>query len=173
MLNKVVFHTARVLNHDLHLATLRFNFRGVGDSEGEFDEGRGEQDDLAAAWEEARRLVPDGPLVAAGFSFGAAMTLALASRRDDPAALALVGLPFRLFEPPDPFPRSLPLAAVHGERDQFTPPERVAAYLETWPGPNAWRVVPEADHFLYDDLPEAIGFLAENVGAWLGLPGDA
>ena len=172
MLNKVVFHTARVLNHDLRLATLRFNFRGVGASAGEFDDGIGERDDLAAAWTEARRRAPDGPLVAAGFSFGAAMTLALAAVREEPASLALVGLPFRMFEPPTPFPRPLPLAAVHGENDQFTPPDRVAAYLETWPGPSAWHVVAGADHFLYDDLPEAIGFLAGNVGTWLGLPGS-
>lgn len=168
MMNKVVFHTARVLNHDLNLASLRFNFRGTGRSEGTHDQGRGEIEDLAAAWEEARRRIPGVPRIAAGFSFGAAMTLLAAARakeagEDLPAALALVGIPLRLFEFPRPFPAPLPLAAVHGERDQFTPPEKVREYLETWPGPAAFQVFPEADHFLEGHLVEATAFLRDHI----------
>jgi alpha/beta superfamily hydrolase len=168
MLNKVVFHTARVLNHDLAVETLRFNFRGVGASEGAHDEGRGELEDLRAAWTEARRRTPQGPFLAAGFSFGAAMTLALAAREEAPVpgGLALIGLPFRLFAPPAPPPR-VPLAAVHGSRDQYTPPERVREYLKTWPDRAAFHVIPGADHFLDGHLPEATEFLSRTLGGWL------
>ncbi len=81
---------------------LRFNFRGVGASEGDYDEGRGEVEDLLAAWSAAEKRAGPGLLVAAGFSFGAAMTLlAVAARARAgarlPDALALAGVPLRLF----------------------------------------------------------------------------
>lgn len=170
MMNKVVFHTARVLNHDLDLAALRFNFRGVGRSAGRYDEGRGEVDDVLAAWSEARRRVPQElPLVAAGFSFGSGMTLAAAARPGvpPPAALVLIGLPVRLFTPPERFPSSIPVVAVHGEEDQYTPPEAVGEYLEGWPGPHAFHVVTGADHFLEDHLPEATAFVSRTLREWV------
>ena len=171
MLNKVVFHTARVLNHDLDAATLRFNFRGVGSSVGAYDEGRGEVDDLAAAWDEARRRVPGVPLLAAGFSFGAAMTLLLAARPESadglPAALALLGVPPSIIQLPSRVPEGLPLAAVHGSEDQFTTPEPVREYLERWPGPTAFHVVEGTDHFFERRLPEATAFLSRSLASWL------
>ena len=173
MMNKVVFHTARVLNHDLDLAALRFNFRGVGKSAGRYDEGRGEVDDVLAAWAEARRREPGSlPLVAAGFSFGSGMTLAATARPAEagapqPAVLVLIGLPVRLFSPPERIPASIPVAAVHGELDQYTPPEAVGEYLEGWPGPHAFHVIPGADHFLEGHLPEATTFLSRSLKEWL------
>lgn len=169
MLNKVVFHMARGLHHDLVLASLRFNFRGVGRSDGRYEEGRGEVEDVLAAWREARRRVPHGPLVGAGFSFGAAMSLLAAARSDLPDALALVGIPLRMFSPPSGVPRPVPLAAVHGEEDQFTPPGSVARYLDQWPGKHAFHVVPGADHFLEGHIPEAVSFLARTLAGW-GIP---
>lgn len=172
MLNKVVFHVARTLNHDLDVASLRFNFRGVGESQGRHDEGRGEVDDVLAAWREAVRRVPQRPLLAGGFSFGAGMTLLAAARDGEdgtplPAGLALLGVPIRLFAPPEPFPRPIPVAAGHGERDRYTPPEAVRRYLETWPGPAAFEVFPGADHFLEGSLVEAVGFLSRHAKQWL------
>lgn len=170
MLNKVVFHIARVLNHDHDLASLRFNFRGVGQSEGSYDEGRGECEDVAAAWREASRHTGGLPLIAAGFSFGAAMTVFAAANAVEahrPAGLALAGLPMRLFGFPDPFPHALPVAAAHGEQDQFTPPPPVAEYLDRWPAPHAFHVEPGADHFFEGQLPAVTAFLSARVGEWL------
>jgi len=170
MLNKVVFHVARTLNHDLDAASLRFNFRGVGHSEGVYDAANGETGDVAAAWTEARRRVPGKPLIAAGFSFGAACTLraaALPPPPEPPRVLILVGTPVDLFEPPYPLPRDLPLIAVHGERDPYTPPSRVREFTKRWPGPVAFRVEPGADHFLEGRLVEAVRFLSEAAGRWL------
>jgi len=179
MQNKVVFHVARTLNHDLDVASLRFNFRGVEASEGAYDAGRGEVEDTLAAWDEAARRVPGKPLLAAGFSFGAAMTLLAAARLPDadmpaptagaagnghpvPAALALVGLPVSLFPPPRAS-LPLPLVAVHGEADAFTPPDVLRGYLDSWPGPVSLRLIPGADHFLTGRLQEAVSFLTENL----------
>ena len=172
MLNKVVFHTARVLHHDLDLASLRFNFRGTGGSEGTFDEGRGEPEDVRAAWTEARRRVEGGVLVAAGFSFGAAMTLKAVMRAATdgepvPDAVAALGLPLKRFPLPEPFPVPVPIAAVHGELDGFTPPETVGEFLESWPGPKAFHVEPGADHFLEGSLVSAIRFLSHTLSHWL------
>ena len=172
MLNKVVFHTARVLHHDLDLSSLRFNFRGTGESEGTFDNGRGEPEDVRAAWAEARRRMSQGVMVAAGFSFGAAMTLKAAAQAFEdrvplPDALAVLGLPLEHYALPQPFPVPLPIAAVHGEMDTFTPPEAVGEFLEGWPGPKAFRVEPGADHFLEGSLVSAIGFLSHTLSHWL------
>jgi uncharacterized protein len=172
MLNKVVFHTARVLHHDLDLSSLRFNFRGTGESEGTFDNGRGELEDVRAAWAEARRRVTEGVLVAAGFSFGAAMTLKAVIRASEdqdrvPDALAVLGLPLRRFPMPEPFPVAVPIAAVHGELDGFTPPEEVGELLESWPAPHMFRVEPGADHFLEGSLVSAMRFLSHTLSHWL------
>jgi len=165
MMNKVVFHLARVFNHDFEFASLRFNFRGVGGSSGTYDEGRGEVEDVRAAWMEARRRIPRGALLAAGFSFGSAMTLyatVQAPPDQRPTALALVGIPLRLFDLPTPhYP--LPLAAVHGELDQFTSPEKVFDYLSLWPAPTHVHIEPDADHFLDGHLPTAMGFLSRSL----------
>lgn len=170
MLNKVVFHTARVLNHDLDYASLRFNFRGVGRSEGDYDHARGEIADVQAAWDEATRRAPGLPLIAGGFSFGAAMSL-LASEISpsgrNPQAMALVGIPVRLFSLPDPFTAPIPIAAVQGEYDEFASPGRVASYLRSWPAPSAFRVEPGTDHFLKGSLVEATSFLSQHMKEWL------
>src|SRR3546814_3412047 len=82
MHNKVVTMAARAMR-ELGATTVRFNFRGTGDSEGAFDEGRGEVDDLhaVAAWVREQR--PGDALWLAGFSFGAYVSLrAAASLRD-------------------------------------------------------------------------------------------
>ena len=70
MHTKVVHRTAKFLAERFHLASLRFNFRGVGASEGIYDEGRGETDDLVSAVRFTRERYPAGPLALAGFSFG-------------------------------------------------------------------------------------------------------
>ncbi len=77
--NKVVHTVARVLR-GTGAATLRFNFRGVGKSAGRYDDGVGESDDALAAVSAARERWPGLPLVLAGFSFGAAVAIAVAAR---------------------------------------------------------------------------------------------
>ena len=136
----------------------RPNFRGVGASAGAHDAGIGEVDDIMAVigWLEAR--APAGPLLLAGFSFGAFVQVAVAERLaalDRPAiGLILVGLPFG--DVPDG--RHYPTAAapdhalvVHGELDDRAP---LGAVLE-WARaiPLAVTVVPAGDHFLTGRLP--------------------
>lgn len=160
MHNKVVYRAAQALT-SAGFATLRFNFRGVGLSEGRYDAGRGETDDYRAALDEAER---DGglPVVAAGFSFGAAMCLkAIAGDRRVVAAIVL-GLPVatesgRLIPRP-----AVPALYVVGERDTFGPPEELARFVA---GAGALVVVPGADHFFEGRLEAVGGAIGEFLSA--------
>jgi alpha/beta superfamily hydrolase len=167
---KVVFRAARALQH-AGLAALRFNFRGVGRSEGVHDDGRGEQDDVRAALGEAARLFPGLPLVCGGFSFGSSM--ALHAGCGDARVGALFALGFPLSMVPDtafldacPTPRLF----VQGENDEFGPGPSVAALVERLPEPRQLVIVPGSDHFFTGHLDE----VQEAVRAWAATrPWDA
>ena len=143
--NKVVQTLARALLERGYLA-LRPNFRGVGASEGAYDEGRGEVDDLAAVIAWAQREFGDLPLALAGFSFGAAMQARFA-QRVAPRRMLLVGVAVDNFEVP-PVPAGTLL--IHGERDETVP---LASVLD-WARPQELPVlvVPGADHFFHRKL---------------------
>ncbi len=151
MHNKVVFRAAQALT-GAGYATLRFNFRGVGLSEGRYDGGRGEVGDFRAAIDQAER---EGglPLVAGGFSFGAAVCLRAIEGDSRVRAAIVVGLPLatesgRLVPRP-----AVPALYVVGENDAYGPPGE----LERFTGDSALPVVlPGADHFLHGRL-EALG----------------
>src|SRR5437773_1958845 len=89
---KVVFRAAKALQEQ-GVAVLRFNFRGVGRSEGTYDEGRGEQDDVRAALQEMERRFPGLPAVLGGFSFGSSMALRVGVADPRPRALFALGFP--------------------------------------------------------------------------------
>ncbi len=138
--NKVVQTLARALVERGYEAW-RPNFRGVGDSEGRFDEGRGEVDDLAAVLARLPR-----PVVLAGFSFGAAMQARLA-RAAAAARLVLVGVAVTSVEVPVVPAGTL---VIHGELDETIP---LAGVLD-WARPQELPVlvVPGAEHFFHRKL---------------------
>ena len=139
--NKVVQTLARALV-ELGYETWRPNFRGVGETEGVHDEGRGELDDLATI---VKKLAPP-TLVLAGFSFGASLVARLA-QKVTPEWLVLVGLGItRLAAPPVPEGTLV----IHGENDDTVP---LAEVLE-WARPQELPVVlvPGADHFFHRKL---------------------
>src|SRR5438067_5820249 len=92
---KVVFRAAKALQEE-GVAALRFNFRGVGRSEGTHDEGRGEQDDVRAALDEVERRLPSLGVVAGGFSFGASMALQAGCGDRRVRALFALGFPLSM-----------------------------------------------------------------------------
>ena len=97
--NPVVFHTEREL-HRAGLTTLRFNFRGVGSSEGTFDEGRGETQDVGAAASWLRGVALGTPLLLVGYSFGSVCSIAHAARDRNVRGIVAIGMPVRLYEFP-------------------------------------------------------------------------
>ena len=129
-------------------AVLRFNFRGVGRSEGEHDFGEGEQLDVRAAVDAmASAGDSQGPLVLAGWSFGA--DLALTCDAPELAGWFLVAPPLRVLDPgrlkatPDPRPKWLAVP----ERDQFNPPDQARSTVADWTNAEICPIG-GADHFL-------------------------
>lgn len=139
--NKVVQTLARAFV-ELGYEAWRPNFRGVGQTEGAHDEGRGELEDLAAI---VAHLKP-GRLALAGFSFGAGVQVLLAERVEA-EKLVLVGVAVTRFHLP-PAPRGT--LVVHGELDETVP---LAAVLD-WARPQDLPVVvvPGGEHFFHRKL---------------------
>ena len=139
--NKVVQTLARAFV-ELGYQSWRPNFRGVGETEGTHDEGRGELEDLAAI---VAHLNP-ARLALAGFSFGAGVQVMLA-QRVKAEKLVLIGVAVTRFPLPPVAPGTL---VIHGEHDETVP---LAAVLD-WARPQDLPVVlvPGADHFFHRKL---------------------
>lgn len=163
--NKVVYRAARALVA-AGFSTLRFNFRGVGASEGLHDAGRGEIGDVRAAFDETvRRGYPKGsPLVAGGFSFGAAAALRAAAGDARVVAFVGAGLPVAADSGVGLVPPAVSALFVTGEKDTYGPPETLRRWAASAAPPPEVVIVPAADHFFaghLDELESAIGsFLA-------------
>lgn len=144
--NKVVTTLARAFV-ELNLAAVRFNFRGVGASEGAFDDGHGETDDLLAAARWAREaLGHHPPLTLAGFSFGGAVA-ARAARRLHPRRLILVAPAVTRVPTPEVPEDTL---VVHGELDDTVPLRDVLDWAR--PQELPVLVVPGGEHFFHGRL---------------------
>ena len=148
----------------LGLATLRFNFRGVGGSGGAWDDGRGEQADVRAAISYLReQLAPPGRVALAGYSFGAAMGALVASSGGPLAGLALVAPPLAApsWRAPGHLGVSGPILVVAGDRDDYCPRQALAELERTLPDAKL-VVIPHADHF----FGGASAPLADAIGGW-------
>ena len=150
------------------VATLRFNFRGVGASTGSHDAGRAEQHDLAAALDHLAGLLGPAAIAAAGYSFGAMVTAAVAARRAALRGVALIAPPLARARIPWEGLAALPaLLLVVGDHDDYCPPEAVAAITAALPDADV-RVIPGADHFFagaLEPLGDAVGAWAHALGA--------
>jgi alpha/beta superfamily hydrolase len=159
---KVVFRVAKALQSE-NVAALRFNFRGVGRSEGRHDEGRGEQDDVRAALDELARRFPGLPLLTSGFSFGSVMALRTGCADARVRALLALGFPMAMVQD-----RSFlqactrPRLFVQGADDVFGPGPALREFVETLPEPKRLAIVPGADHFFTEQLEP----MQEAVRAW-------
>ena len=150
MHTKVVHRAARLLADAFGLASLRFNFRGVGASAGRYDGGAGESEDLVAAGGWIRGQHPSGLFVLAGFSFGSICALNAAPRLA-PDVLFLIGVPIGLFPVPSGIPAATRVFWVHGAEDEYGP----ATTARSLAAERGWdlAVVPGADHFFTRQLP--------------------
>jgi alpha/beta superfamily hydrolase len=159
---KLLFRAAKVFQSRGY-AVLRFQFRGVGRSAGEFDGGRGESDDARAALDFLVREYPHAPVVLGGFSFGAAVALRVGVDDDRVGALLLMGLPVLAIESARENPRAKPALFVQGERDEFGNREAIEEFVRSFSGPRTLVVVPGSDHlFSAGTAP-----VEEAIGEWL------
>jgi alpha/beta superfamily hydrolase len=148
--NKVAYTLARALQAS-GVATLRFNFRGVGASAGAYDEGAGETQDAAAVADFGAARWPNRRLVLAGFSFGAFIALRLALARDT-ARLITVAPPVGRFDFSELRAPACPWLVVQGDADDVVDPAAVIAWAKRQePAPDL-RVVAGVGHFFHGHL---------------------
>lgn len=152
MTNKVVHMLARSCQ-ELGVPTLRFNFRGVGASTGQYDDGRGETEDVMAVIAHGRALWPGTPLWLAGFSFGAWVALRAAAQAA-PARLVTVAPPVGRWDFASLATPLCPWLIVQGDRDELVD----AAAVQQWaalqqPTPQL-AVLTGAEHFFHGRLNE-------------------
>ncbi|HWS77056.1 MAG TPA: alpha/beta fold hydrolase [Thermomonas sp.] len=166
MHNKVVTMAARALR-ECGATTLRFNFRGVGHSDGAFDDGDGELDDLraVAAWVRAQH--PDKAVWLAGFSFGAWVSLRLATELRAAAVISIappVGRSWDFSGVPLP---AVPWLVIQGDADEIVDPQAVYAWLGSLPRKPELVRMEDTSHFFHRKLMDLRGAVKNGVRGWL------
>lgn len=149
-------------------ATLRFNFRGVGQSEGEHGGGAGEANDAIAAMEflTAQAGVQPEGAVLAGYSFGAMAAVAAAPRMKGLGALVLVALPIRMADPAVLKAFGKPIVLAAGDSDTYCPAAQLEALHKDLGTRSQIKIIAGADHFFggYEgELAQAIGAMLKAV----------
>src|SRR3954468_4960694 len=167
MHTKAVYQGAKGLAR-IGCAVLRFNFRGVGRSAGEFDQGEGEKDDFRAALDYMSARYPRSPLWAAGFSFGAWVALEVGATDDRVTALIGIAPPVATsvsgqnytFE--NTLASTKPKFFVQGEADEVCPLERMWAFYGRLEEPKELVVIDAANH-LFEGQAQEVGEALEDL----------
>jgi uncharacterized protein len=167
MHTKVVYRGAKGLAR-IGCAVLRFNFRGVGRSQGAFDQGEGEKEDFKAALDYMAAHHPGAPLWAAGFSFGAWVALEVGAVDDRVSALIGIAPPVATslsghdytFE--NTLASAKPKFFIQGESDEVCPLEGMWAFYGKLPEPKELVVIDGADH-LFEGKAEEVGDALEDL----------
>jgi uncharacterized protein len=152
MQNKVVTTLERAFR-EFGSATIRFNFRGVGKSEGAFDQGIGESEDLLAIYQYARTYFPTLPLLLAGFSFGSYVAFRVQELLQ-PQRLFLIAPPviswdFRALPAP-----LMPCLIVQGDADEVVDADAVEQFAKELPENIALQRMADCSHFFHGKLLE-------------------
>ena len=167
MHNKVVTMVARALR-ELGATTVRFNYRGTGGSAGEFDDGRGEREDLRTVVDWVQDARPGDRLWLAGFSFGAYVTLAAAADLLPDAVISIAppaagrGWDFAAIPAPD-----VPWLVVQGDADEIIDPQAVYAWIDGLARKPQLVRMPDTSHFFHRKLVDLRGAIQHETKAWL------
>ena len=145
-------------------AVLRFNFRGVGHSDGEFDAGPGEMGDFTAALDYMAARYPDLPLWAAGFSFGAYIALETGAADDRVKALIGIAPPVTKmgYDFTNTRASTKPKFFIQGEADDICPVQDMWKFYGALPEPKELVVIDMADH-LFDGHTTEVGEALEDL----------
>lgn len=150
MHNKVVTTTAKACDA-LNMHTIRFNFRGVGDSAGHFDNGVGECDDLRAVYHWAQSNLPEQPIIFAGFSFGSYVSARTASS-EAPTALITIAPAVSNQDYAQHPEYSGPWQVILADQDTITPIEAAQTWLAKQPHQPHVHIIEGACHFFHGKL---------------------
>lgn len=169
MHNKVVFRAASALN-DAGLVTLRINFRGVGQSTGLHDEGRGELEDVRVGLDYLAESYPGEPVTLCGFSFGARVGLEVGISDERVRDLVSIGTPVDKYDFAFLEECRKPILFVHGDRDEFGRVEQLRALVSRLPfeAHAKLEIIQNAGHFFegrLDEMKRAITEWRQQVGS--------
>jgi len=153
MHNKVVYRIARGLRRT-GAVVLRFNYRGVNLSAGQYDNGVGEVEDARAALALLRSRYPDLPFSLAGFSFGSRIVLKLGCQTADVSRLIAVGFPANLSDSHSLGQCPVPKVFIVSTHDQFCAMPAMETYFAALPDPKELIWVDATDHFFTDALDQ-------------------
>lgn len=151
MLNKVVHTVGRALN-DLQIPTVRFNFRGVGASEGAYADGVGETEDALAVAAWAQRHFPGADLWLAGFSFGAAVAIRAAVASSCSQLISIAPPVARMASLLGDASPACPWLLVQGTSDEVVPAADVEAWARARTPPPDLVLLQDVDHFFHGRL---------------------
>ncbi len=164
--NKVVHSVARA-GHELGLATLRFNYRGVGKSEGEYGQGIGETDDLLAMMDWLDEHFHGVPIWLAGFSFGAYVAMRASSQREIKQLITVAPavnlLRFEGLKPP-----TCPWLLLQGTEDEIVPFDKVLEWLEQLDIPPETIFFEGVGHFFHGQLVKLRSRLVDKLSSQAG-----
>jgi len=153
MRTKGIFRAARALQ-SLGMATLQFNFRGVGQSTGAYDEGRGEKDDVRAAIDFLHIRYQGVKLALLGFSFGAWVGLQVGAEDDRIDQLIGLGIPLRVSSFSFLVPCPKPKLIVQGSLDEFGPRGEIVGWHETLSEPKKLVFIEGSNHLFEGKISE-------------------
>jgi alpha/beta superfamily hydrolase len=165
MHNKVVYRIARGMRR-AGAVVLRFNFRGVGSSEGEHDQGVGEVEDARAALRFLRERYPDLPYSLAGFSFGSRVIVKMGCSTEGMGPVRLIAAGFPTHHGRFDFLATcgVPKHFVQSTTDEFGPKEELEAAFQWFAEPKRLQFIEAGDHFFagaLDKLEETIAAIVE------------
>ena len=163
MHNKVVTTLERSLR-ELGLATVVFNFRGTGASQGTFDDGIGETEDLIAVARWAQRVRPHDALWLAGFSFGSYVAARAASQLPVRQMISIAP-PVGRWDFSQLASPLCPWLIVQGEADEIVEPQAVYAWVAAQPEPPTLVRMPDTSHFFHRRLLDLRGVVKNGVRA--------
>lgn len=147
--NRIVYRAAKGAA-DAGFAALRINFRGVGRSTGQFDQGIGEQEDVLAAIRWLDKKYPELPLALIGYSFGAWVGLRVACSEPRVHAMVGLGIPLDLYDMEFLIENPKPSLYIVGTRDEFCSQESLNRFARRLPPSSFVHQIDEADHFFSD-----------------------
>ena len=155
MLNKVVSTLQRTAR-DAGLATLRFNYRGVGQSAGRHDMGSGEVDDAQAVAAWLRTQHPDLPLTVLGFSFGGFVAATLSGRleAEGQSVAQLFMIAPAVMRLTESMPRQAALTVIQPDTDEVVDPQLVYDWSDNLERPHELLKVAECGHFFHGKLTD-------------------
>jgi alpha/beta superfamily hydrolase len=163
MHTKGVYHATKGLAR-IGCAVLRFNFRGVGKSEGVWDDGQGELDDFRAAMDFVASRYPGVPIWTGGMSFGSWVGMNVGAL--DPRASALIGIASPVcrwdFEAVAVSPK--PKFLVHGERDEICGFKEINAFYARAADPKELVIIDSSDHLFNGVVSEVADAMEELLG---------